>query len=176
MAVSLTRLSWWLWGGGKEKEPVSSGSPLNSSSEWGFSLKERESVNVKFPLVKGTKIAPSHRKVKRKWQSREERRIDREYDVVLVPSDGGGCLSGSESDDSDWSIGWLEPHGSDFLSDDDSDGSFAVLVPCYRPGCKEVEGSNNELLSAIKNLPNEFSSGKILLKFVTFLIALFKFF
>lgn len=160
MAVSLTRLSWWLWGG-KEKEPVSNGSPLSSSSEWGgFSLKERESV--KFPLVKGTKIAPSHRKVKRKWQSREERRIDREYDVVLVPSDGGGCLSGSESDDSDWSIGWLEPHGSDFQSDDDeSDRSFAVLVPCYRPGCKEVEGSNNDLLSAIKNLPNEFSSGKV---------------
>lgn len=161
MAVSLTRLSWWLWGGGgKEKEPVSSNaSPLNSSSEWGFPLKERESV--KLPLVKGTKIAPSHRKVKKKWQSREERRVDREYDVVLVPSDGGGCLSGSDSDDSDWSIGWLEPHGSDFQSDDESDSSFAVLVPCYRPGCKEVEGSSNELLSAIKNLPNGFSSGKI---------------
>ena len=49
-------------------------------------------------------------------QSREERRIDREYDVVIVLSDaGGGCLSGSESDDSDWSIGWLEPHGNNPL-------------------------------------------------------------
>ncbi|KAG4992149.1 hypothetical protein AAZX31_09G181600 [Glycine max] len=152
MAVSLTRLSWWLWGSSKEKEPVSSGSTLNSSSEWSF--KERETV--KFPSVKGTKIAPSHRKVKRKWQSREERRHDREYDVVLVPSDGDGCLSSSESDDSDFSIGWLEPHGSDFLqSDDDLDNSFAVLVPCYR---KEVSSSNKELLSVIKNLPNEFSS------------------
>ncbi|XP_027361268.1 uncharacterized protein LOC113869238 [Abrus precatorius] len=155
MAVSLTRLSWWLWGG-KEKEPVSSGSPLNSSSEWGFNLKERESV--KFPLVKGTKIAPSHRKDRRKWRSREERRVDREYDVVLVLSDDDGCFSGSESDDSDWSIGWLEPHGSDFQSDDESDNSFAVLVRCYRHACKEVEGSNNKLLSAIKSLPNEFSS------------------
>ncbi|TKY69955.1 hypothetical protein E2542_SST06239 [Spatholobus suberectus] len=154
MGVYLTRLSRWLWGG-KEKEPASSGSPLNSSSEWGF--KERETV--KFPSVKGTKIAPSHGKVKRKRQSREDRRLDREYDVVLVPSDGDGCLSGSESDDSDWSIGWLEPHGPDFLqSDDDLDNSFAVLVQCYR---KEVESSNKELLSAIKNLPNEFSSGKI---------------
>ncbi|KAE9613335.1 hypothetical protein Lal_00027750 [Lupinus albus] len=154
MAVSFTRLSCWLWGS-KEKEPVVfNNSPLNSSSEW-----RRETV--KFPLVKGTKISPpSHRKVKRKWQSREERRIDREYDVVLVPSDGGGFLSGAESDDdSDWSIGWLEPHGSDFQSDDESDNSFAVLVPCYRTGCKEVEGSNNELLSAIKNLPNELSHG-----------------
>lgn len=155
MAVSLTRLSCWLWRGSKEKEPIVNGNP---SSEWSFSLKERESL--KFPLMKGTN---NQRKVRKKWQSREERRVDREYDVVLVSSDGGGgCLSGSESDDSDWSIGWLEPHGSDFQSDDDeseSDSSFAVLVPCYRPGCKEVEGSNNHLLSAIKkNLPNEFSS------------------
>ncbi|XP_054809863.1 uncharacterized protein LOC129311549 [Prosopis cineraria] len=157
MAVSLTRFSCWLWGS-KEKEPVSNSSTLNSSSDWGFSLKERETV--KFPSVKGTKITASHRKVKRKWQSREQRRVDREYDVVLVPSDGGVCLSGSESDDSDWSIGWLEPHGSEFQSDDESDNSFAVLVPCYRPGCKEVESSKNELLSAIKNFPDEFSSGK----------------
>ncbi|KAJ7953520.1 Ribosomal RNA small subunit methyltransferase A [Quillaja saponaria] len=158
MAVSFTRFSWWLWGG-KEKDPVSNSPSLNSASDWGFSLGEPE--NVKFPLDKGTKIAPSPKKVKRKWQSREERRIDREYDVVLVPSDGGGCLSGSDSDDSDWSIGWLEPHGPDFQSDDESDNSFAVLVPCYSPGCKDVvESSDNELLSAIKNLPDEFSSGK----------------
>ncbi|XP_068313313.1 uncharacterized protein, partial [Pyrus communis] len=92
--------------------------------------------------------------------SREERRVDREYDIVIVPSDGGDILSGSESDDSDWSIGWLEPHGPGFQSDDDkSDNSYAVLVPCYSPGCKEVvEDSNNELLSAIKNLSDEFSS------------------
>ncbi|OIV94483.1 hypothetical protein TanjilG_25545 [Lupinus angustifolius] len=156
MAVSFTRLSWWLWGSKEKKPIVSNSSPPNSSSS------ERGRETVKFPLVKGTKItSPSHRKVKRKWQSREERRIDRELDVVLVPSDGGDCLSGSESDDSDWSIGWLEPQGSDFQSDDESDNSFAVLVPCYRPGCKEVEGSNNELLSAIKNLPNALSPGKI---------------
>ncbi len=77
---------------------------------------------------------------------------------MLVPSDGA-CLSGSESDDSDWSIGWLEPHAPDFLSDDETDGNFAVLVPCYRHGCKElVEDPNDHLLSAIKNLPNEYSA------------------
>ncbi|MCI80198.1 hypothetical protein A2U01_0101469, partial [Trifolium medium] len=32
--------------------------------------------------------------------------------------------------------------------DDSDDDSFAVLVPCYSPGCKEVEGSNNVLLKA----------------------------
>ncbi|KAI9165286.1 hypothetical protein LWI28_011065 [Acer negundo] len=150
MAVSLTRISWWLWGGSKEKEPVSNGSPLGSSSnEWTFG------DTVKFP---STRIASTPRKVKKKRQSREARRIDREYDVVLVPSDGGVCSSGSESDDSDWSIGWLEPHGADFQSDDESDNSFAVLVPCYRPGCKElVDGPNKQLLNAIKNLQNEFS-------------------
>lgn len=152
MAVSFTRFSCWLWGG-KEKEPVSNSSTLNSSSELGFALKELE--RVKFPSVKGPKVVPSHRKHKRKWRNKEERRIDREYDVVLVPSDGDG----SESDDSDWSVGWLEPHGPEFQSDDESDDSFAVLVPCYRHGCKEMENPNNELLSAIKNLPNEFSSG-----------------
>ncbi|KAK9285304.1 hypothetical protein L1049_024495 [Liquidambar formosana] len=155
MAVSFTRFPWWGWGG-KDKEPVANGSSLNSSSDWGLGLREPD--NVKFPVKGAAKIAPSPRKVKRKWQSREERRIDREFDVVLVPSDGV-CLSGSESDDSDWSIGWSEPHGPDFQSDDESDGSFAVLVPCYRPGCKELaESPNNPLLSAIKNLPHEYSA------------------
>ncbi|KAJ4714556.1 Ribosomal RNA small subunit methyltransferase A [Melia azedarach] len=151
MAVSLTRFSWWLWGGNKEKEPVSNGSSKNpsSSNEWTFG------DTMKFP---STRIASTPRKVKKKWQSREERRMDREFDVVLVPSDGGVCASASESDDSDWSIGWLEPHGADFQSDDESDNSFAVLVPCYRRGCEElVGGSNNQLLNAIKNLPLEFS-------------------
>ncbi|KAF2283894.1 hypothetical protein GH714_016956 [Hevea brasiliensis] len=116
----------------------------------------RELDSVKFPA----RNLASPRKVKRKWHSREDRRHDKQYgDAVLVPSDGGVCLSGSESDDPDWSIGWVEPHGPDFRSDDEIDDGFAVLVPCYRPGCKElVENSTNQLLSAIKNLPNEFSS------------------
>lgn len=169
MAVSLTRFSWWIWGN-KEKEKVtnsSSSSSLNSSTEWGFTKKEQHE-SVKFPLVKGKKIAATsshkNRKFKRKWESREQRRVvmDREYDVVLVPSDGGACLSESESDDSDWSIGWLEPHGLEFQNDDESDNSFAVLVPCYRHGCKEVvDSSKNDLLGAFKNIPDEFSSGKI---------------
>jgi len=156
MAVSFTRFSWWLWGG-KDNEPVLNGSALNSSFDLGFGLREPETLQ--FPSFKGTnKLASSPRKVKKKWQSREERRVDKEFDIVLVPSDGG-CLSGSESDDSEVSIGWLEPHGSGFQSDnDESDNGFAVLVPCYSPGCKEVvEASNNELLSVIKNLPDEFS-------------------
>ena len=164
MAFSFTGFPWRLWGG-NEKEPVSNGSSMNSSFEWGFGLWEPDTV--KFP---STKIASSQRKVKRKWPSREERRIevkgkwpsreerriDREFDAELVPSDGV-CLSGSESDDPDWSIGWFEPHGPDF----DSNDGLAVLVRSYRPGCKKVvEGANNQLLSAFKNLADEFSPGK----------------
>jgi hypothetical protein len=99
-------------------------------------------------------VASSSRRVKRKWHSREERKIDREYDVVLVPSDGG-CVSGSESDDSDYSIGWLEPHGPEFQSDDDTDNSFAVLVPCYgRVQDNAFEDKKNNLFGAIVNIPD----------------------
>ncbi|MED6132071.1 hypothetical protein PIB30_015860 [Stylosanthes scabra] len=156
MALSLIRFSWHLWGG-KEKEPVCN----NGSSTVNSPISSSEMV--KFPLTKETKMEPptTQRRVRRKWQ-RREKRVDRgEYkkDVVLVPSDD----SDSDYDyDSDWSIGWLEPHGSDFQSsdvDDDDDDSFAVLVPCYKHGCKQVEeASNNVLLSAIQNLSYEFSS------------------
>ncbi|XP_010254547.1 PREDICTED: uncharacterized protein LOC104595498 [Nelumbo nucifera] len=154
MAVAFTRFSWWLWGGKDHEPTVSSGSSLNSSSDFGM----RESETVKFPSVKGGKMSSTSRRIKRKWHSREERRIDREYDVVLVPPDGG-CLSGSESDDSDWSIGWLEPHAPDFLSDDEAENSFAVLVPCYGRGRREmVDNSKNQILGALGNLPNGYSA------------------
>lgn len=139
MASSFPGFPWWFWGGGsKDKQRVSNGS-LNSSSDLGLGLREPETV--KFP----TKVAPS----KGKWQGSEElMMVDKEYDLVVVPSDGP-----------EWSIGWEEPHGSAFQGDCEDDGGFSVLVPCYRPGCKElVEGPNNQLLSAIKNLPNGFSS------------------
>ncbi|XP_074296539.1 uncharacterized protein LOC141626793 [Silene latifolia] len=149
---------WWgipSWGG-KEKEKVPNINESSSNSQgYGVGIKETESV--KFPLKKGVS---SPRKFKKKWHSREERKIDREHDVVLVPKDGVG-LSESESEDSDWSIGWLEPHGHDFLSDE-TDDSFAVLVPCYRNDRRGIiEGPNNHLLNAIQSLTNEhFTEGK----------------
>lgn len=158
MALAASRLSWWLWGGKDHESTASAGSPVNASSDLGFVMREPDFL--KFPSVKGSKIHSTPRRVKRKWQSREERRIDREYDLVLVPSDGG-CISGSESDDSDWSIGWLEPHDPDFQSEDEADNSFAVLVPCYGRGRREPpEHSNNQLLGAIvsANLPIGYSA------------------
>lgn len=150
MALSFTKFSW-SWFGAKDKQKVSKGSlinSVNSLAERGLGLRG-EPENLKLYSMKGgdTRMpsSSSNRKSKRKWKSREERirRIDKEYDVVLVPSDGV-CLSGSESDDSDWSIGWLEPHAPDFQSDDELDDSFAVLVPCYRNNCQKLEEREEE--------------------------------
>ncbi|KAJ8771209.1 hypothetical protein K2173_025999 [Erythroxylum novogranatense] len=153
MAVSLNRFSRWLWSS-KEKESVSNGSSLNSSTDLGFGSRELDSV--KFPR----KSLASYKKVKRKSQSREQRKIDKKSgDVVLVSSDGGVYVPESESNDPDWSIGWVEPHGPEFRRDNENDDGFAVLVPCYRPSCKHlVDGSKNQLLTAINSLRNEFSS------------------
>ncbi|MBA0628311.1 hypothetical protein Godav_023069 [Gossypium davidsonii] len=136
MAVSFSSFPWRFWSiGSKDKQLVSNGSSLNSSS----------SETVIFQ----TKITPS--KGKGKWQGGEKTRV--------VQSDGV-YLSGYESDGPEWSIGWEEPHGPGFQSDNEDDGGFVVLVPCYKPGCKQlVEGPNSQLLSAIKNLSNGFSSG-----------------
>lgn len=156
MALAFTHLSWWLRGGKHQEPKISNGSSLNSLPDSGL----WEPDNLKFPLVRRANMASSSRRTKRKWQSREERKIDREYDVVLVPSDGG-CVSGSESDDSDYSIGWLEPHGPGFQSDDDVDNSFAVLVPCYGHVQDDVvEDSTKNILGAIMNIPDRYSAGK----------------
>ncbi|PKI73112.1 uncharacterized protein LOC116186968 [Punica granatum] len=148
MAVVFTPLSWWV-SSGKQKEPrIPNGPPVNPSpSETG----SWESDTLKFPLWKRN-VASSSRNIKRKWRSREERKIDREYDIVLVPPDGG-CISGSESDDSDWSIGWLEPHGPGFRSDDESEDSFAVLVPCYGRDRDDLEDDRkSKLLGIVGNI------------------------
>ncbi|ESW13264.1 hypothetical protein PHAVU_008G181900 [Phaseolus vulgaris] len=152
MSVAFTNLSWWLWSGKHQEPRIPNGSSINSSADsnlW-------ESDVLRFPLVQ-TNMGSSSRKVKRKWHSREERKVDREYDVVLVPSDGG-CVSGSESDDSDWSIGWLEPHGPGFPSDDETDNSFAVLVPCYgRDYGRILEDPKSNLLRGVGNFPDSYS-------------------
>ncbi|KAB2002288.1 hypothetical protein ES319_D11G056500v1 [Gossypium barbadense] len=119
MAVSFPGFPWrFSRGASKEKQPVVKGASLNSgnsSSDWG-------AETVKFQ----TKISGNG-----KWQGSEERRvIDKEFDVVVVPSD--------------------EPLGPGFHGDED-DGGYAVLVPCYKCGYKElVNGPSNQLPSAIK--------------------------
>ncbi|KAI9125372.1 hypothetical protein K1719_003988 [Acacia pycnantha] len=156
MVISFSRFSCCLRGGKKEQS-VSKRTTVNSSSELGFDPKKRESKKLR--KVKETKIVPSPRKVHRKSKNREGDRIDREFDFVVVPSDGGECFSGSDSDDSEYTVGWVEPHGPSFSNVGESDGGFSVLIPLYTNGGKQVESSNNEILSAFKKLPDDFSSG-----------------
>ena len=70
---------------------------------------------------------------------------------VAVASSAAGAVD-------EWSVGWTEPLGPGFQSDEEGDdGGFLVLVPCYRA---VSEGSgNNQLLTAVKNLPNGLSPG-----------------
>lgn len=58
----------------------------------------------------------------------------------------------------EWSVGWTEPLGPGFQTDEEGDdGGFLVLVPCYRA---VAEGSGNKQpLTAVKNLPSGLSPG-----------------
>ncbi|GAA0149761.1 hypothetical protein LIER_08861 [Lithospermum erythrorhizon] len=126
MAMVFDHFTWWFRGkGNNQNSEILKGN--SAKSRPGLGLLEVDTVT--FPLV-DRRVASSSRRAKRKWHSREERQIDKDYDLVVVPSDGG-CVSGSESDDSDYSVGWLEPHGPGFQSDEELEDSFAVIVPCY---------------------------------------------
>lgn len=74
----------------------------------------------------------------------DKRRADTEIDGFVVPEDVGDWTSCSDSDDSDWSIGWFEPLSSRFSSDDESENSFGVLVPCYGPSSRHVVDSRGK--------------------------------
>ncbi|KAG5556961.1 hypothetical protein RHGRI_007266 [Rhododendron griersonianum] len=87
---------------------------------------------------------------------------------MVLPSDGG-CVSVLESDDSDWSIGWLELRGLEFQSDDDPDGSFAVLVPCYGRGCVANSSGGFNANVGVFDIRKVPSGGKV----VCFLIKIF---
>ncbi|KAL8229353.1 hypothetical protein R6Q57_014253 [Mikania cordata] len=163
MSVLLTRFSWCYWSNGKDKEPIISSGSASDSMKLSSSKKKEAKLS--------SSSSSSPKKLKKKWQSREERKrvVDKDYDVVLVPSDGV-CLSASEesSYDSDWSIGWMEPHAPEFFQSDDedadaiADNSFAVLVPCYRNDCsalktEEMEKKpSNHFLNVLTNFPNGF--------------------
>ncbi|KAK3121689.1 hypothetical protein QOZ80_8BG0658940 [Eleusine coracana subsp. coracana] len=140
--MSLSRFSHWIWPGSRSQrtcEPpagiMAMKNGLLPDSPSGF----REPGAVGFPRHGGGGARPRKGKSRRRG-GRGDSRVDREYDMVIVPSDGGGGLSDSDSDCSDWSIGWLEPHARELQSDEDSESSFSVLVPCYRRGRIEQTG------------------------------------
>ncbi|KAK1367016.1 Homeodomain superfamily protein [Heracleum sosnowskyi] len=154
MAVAFTRLSRWLWSGKHQEPRVSHGSSLNSGPD--AELKETDIFESS--IGHGKKMASASKRVNKKYASFEERKAVRDYDAVIVPSDGG-CSSESESEsDSDWSIGWLEPHGHNFDSDNESDDSFAVLVPCYGRGHGETKGSSKDKFKPVVKGPDIYAA------------------
>jgi hypothetical protein len=148
MSMALSRFTQWLWPGSAAAPVAAHEHPnegLTSSSFPDFPSGFREPDTVTFYTGRGAggrRARP--RRVRNRRRSRGEPRVDREYDMVIVPSDGGGCLSGSDSDDSDWSIGWLEPQAPELQTDGDPENCFAVLVPCYRHGRQEQQPGRHE--------------------------------
>ncbi|KAL6661463.1 hypothetical protein ACP70R_000847 [Stipagrostis hirtigluma subsp. patula] len=163
MAMALGRISHWIWPGSRNRRTrkLPAGSTavttgLFPDSPSGF----REPDAVGLQSSGGVGAGARQRKGKnRRRGGRGEARVDREHDMVIVPSDGdgGGCLSDSDSDGSDWSIGWLEPHAAELQSDGDSEGSFAVLVPCYRRSRVERAGRPNGRLPG----PGDVAGGSV---------------
>ncbi|KAG5382220.1 hypothetical protein IGI04_033690 [Brassica rapa subsp. trilocularis] len=118
MAVSFPRLPRWLCGGGGgNAKKESKGSP----------------PSLKKTIKSESSCSTTVKKVKRGWIGRggEEEKMGN----VVFP----------EPDDPEWSIGWVEPHGPGFKSEDDTGGGgFVVLVPCYK---KVMDGSGNQILN-----------------------------
>ncbi|XP_042445088.1 uncharacterized protein LOC122029999 [Zingiber officinale] len=147
--MAFARFSIWIWG---RKDHESANSTL-VPPEFPSGFKEA----ADYSNVHRTRS--NWRRNKKNLQNRKERRIDKEYDIVLVPSDGG-CMSGSESDDSDWSIGWSEPHGPEFGSDSEAEKSFAVLVRCYGRGRNEqAKNSRTHVLGEVSHMDDDLSDG-----------------
>ncbi|KAL9689671.1 hypothetical protein QQ045_010060 [Rhodiola kirilowii] len=129
MGASFSKFSRWLWTGKNKQEPALI--KLPSGSECGGLGMSKPTVMLP------TAGSHSRKETVVKLNSKVDMSIDREYDAVLVPSDGDG-FSDSEPGELDWSIGWLESFSPEFQSDDENDGSYAVLVPCYKSGPMEV--------------------------------------
>lgn len=123
MAVAFTRFSHWVLRGNQKPCRCRTKSPP-PAADFPSGFRDSEAVKLNFSKRNFSNLRESD--TRRNTSSSPEKSIDPEHDMVIVPSD-------SESDGSDWSIGWLEPHPHHFRdSDADSEDSFAVLVPCYR--------------------------------------------
>lgn len=132
MDSAFTHLSRWLIGRQKEPKTASSSSAsVRSDSTHGIRNKAAASSSL-------ASSSSARARTKRRHGNHDGGEIDKEFDVVLVQSD---C---AESEGVDWSIGWLEPHGPELRGEDDSENSFAVLVPCYGRRHINLEGGNEK--------------------------------
>uniref|UniRef100_A0A0D9XD73 Uncharacterized protein n=1 Tax=Leersia perrieri TaxID=77586 RepID=A0A0D9XD73_9ORYZ len=141
MAMALNRFTQWLWPANSARSTATHELPtagLTSAAFPDFPSGFREPDTVTFATAGARRRRRHGRRRSSSSRDEEEARVDKEFDMVIVPSDGGGgCLSGSESDDSDWAIGWQEKLSPELQTDGDPDSCFAVLVRCYRHGQPE---------------------------------------
>ncbi|XP_040383688.1 uncharacterized protein LOC102702683 [Oryza brachyantha] len=152
MAMALNRFTQWLWPATAARvatathELPAAGLISASFPDFPSGFLEPDAVSFAAPRHRrrGSASRPRSGGRRRRRSSREEPRVDREFDMVIVPSDGGGCLSGSESDDSDWAIGWQEKLSPELQADGDPESCFAVLVRCYRHGQAEHSAGRPE--------------------------------
>ncbi|CAL9078575.1 hypothetical protein MUK42_26463 [Musa troglodytarum] len=164
MAMLFNLLSYWLWGRKGRQSPKQS---LSSSSDYLTGYRDPDSLKIAAGNV--PQIRSNSGRTKWKSLSREQQRVDKEYDAVLVPS-RGECMG--DFDDPDWAIGWLEPHASEFQSESETENSFAVLVPCYTRGCyAQIDCSKKHVLGTI-GLDNDDHSGKRGIDFISILLHL----
>ncbi|KAG7539310.1 hypothetical protein ISN44_As13g029710 [Arabidopsis suecica] len=125
MAVSFPRLPRWLCGGNtKEREKKESMSKGSSSL----------SPSLKKTTTKTGSSSSSVKKTKRGWIGRGGSGSGEE--------DKMGNVVFPEPDDPEWSIGWVEPHGPGFKTEEADCGGFVVLVPLYK---KVLDGSGNQI-------------------------------
>ncbi|KAL9241979.1 hypothetical protein vseg_016027 [Gypsophila vaccaria] len=143
MSGKFPNLSWWLWSGTKkDAKKLQNNSSLKSSSK----SNDLELDSRKISAVGGGNSGVNSRRVRKKGRNRKDQKIDKGCDSAVVPFDGGRSSSDSESDGSDWSIGWSEPHASGFLSEDEIDSGFGVLVRCYgRTYAPKMENGKNNV-------------------------------
>ncbi|KAJ3679576.1 hypothetical protein LUZ60_017587 [Juncus effusus] len=161
MAAAFTRISYWLMRGDQKKSRRPSKSSPKSTPSNDF---PSEPGSVKFNFAPGSSSS-STRRIRETHKNSKQKQVDKEYDMVIVPSDGG-ILSGSESDGSDWSIGWQEPHPQEFCnSEGESEDSFSVLVPCYGRGRADLYQLERNNVGSIgfgvrDSIRDEFSENK----------------
>ncbi|CAO2830133.1 unnamed protein product [Amaranthus hypochondriacus] len=157
MPISFPNLSWLLWSNKRKNAKLHKTSSVKSSPE----LNAKKLDMIRFNSFTGIEpnLASRTRKVRRKGRVRVEGKIDKELDAVIVSCDGG-CSSDSESDASDWSIGWSEPHASGFLSEDEMEVGFAVLVRCYGPRFRGNQDHGKDITGINANVPELCSADK----------------
>ncbi|KAL2642930.1 hypothetical protein R1flu_010517 [Riccia fluitans] len=147
LAMAATALSgMWKKPGGRAQ--FSSATSQSGEEFWLQGMEAEKNVTQQYvqgrlPALCGVVESKRSRRRGRELEDRswQEKKRDHEFDFVIVPPDG--CyLSGSDSDDSDYSVGWFEPHSANFTDNEDEE-KFQVLVPSYRSTAIQLSSNNN---------------------------------